>query len=69
VPESSTTHRAKHSGDEHMKSELGVFNDPPNVAAIASKVSFADAVGLTMRIARGNFTALNIASKKAMPSW
>jgi hypothetical protein len=52
-----------------MKSELGVLNDPPNVAAIVSKVSFADAVGLTMRIARGNFTALDLASKKAMPSW
>ena len=36
VPKSSTTHRAKHSGDEHMKSEPG-FNDPPNVAAVASK--------------------------------
>jgi hypothetical protein len=33
----SAIHRAKHSGEEHMKSELWVFNDPPNVAAIASK--------------------------------
>ena len=37
MPKSSEMHRAKHSGDEHVKSELWVFNDPPNVAAIASK--------------------------------
>jgi hypothetical protein len=37
VPKLSAIHRAKHSGNEHMKSELWVFNDPPNVAAIASK--------------------------------
>ncbi|MEZ0606760.1 hypothetical protein ACAX43_32330 [Paraburkholderia sp. IW21] len=52
-----------------MKSDLWFFNDPPNVAAIASKDVLCGRDWIDDEDGARQFHALNLAGKKAMPSW